>query len=110
MFSPGQDIVQAFIRLSANIKTMIENTRFSHLHDACLEKVKSPKTFVSSNLVHEIEETKTFDALCTMLTKSHYWHCLDTRMMEAMASASLVPAACELLENYRKLFFQHEAK
>ena len=104
-FSPGQDIDNAFIRLSVTIKRMIESTRFSDLRGACLEKATSPKSFMSSNVVHKIEEAKTFDTLYTMLTKSQYWNFLDTRMMEAMVNASMIPAAHESLENFKKAFF-----
>ena len=104
-FSPDQDIDYAFTKLSATIKRMIKSTTFSELRGACLEKANSPKSCMSSNVVHKIEEAKTFDDLCTTLAKSHYWNFLDTRMMEAMADASMITAAHESLENFKNTFF-----
>ncbi|XP_065885365.1 glycylpeptide N-tetradecanoyltransferase-like isoform X2 [Dysidea avara] len=107
-FSPDQDIDYAFTKLSAAIKMMIQHSQFGILQDACIETATSPKSFISSGVVSKIEEANTFKALCTTLTKSHYWNFLDTRMMEAMVTASMVPAAQQSLENYKKTFFGKE--
>jgi len=88
------------------IKRMIESTgiRFADLQDACLETATSLKSFMSKNVIAKIEEVKTFKALYTTLTKAHYWNFLDTRMMEAMATASMIPATQQLVENFKKTF------
>ena len=104
-FLPDEDIDYAFFRLSAGIKTMIENCKFDILQGACIEKALSPKTYISYEIVPKIEAESSFPSLCTTLTKSHYWNFLDTRMMEAMVTASMIPAAQETLKNFKKTFF-----
>ena len=59
----------------------------------------------SNELVPIIDEAKSFQALCTLLAKSPYWNFLDIRMMEAMAAASLIPAAQQSVENFKQTFF-----
>ena len=106
-FSPEEDIDYAFSRLSSGIKTMIENSgcKFNILQDACLEKALSPKTCISGEIVPKIGQVNSFQALCTTLTKAQHWNFLDTRMMEAMVTASMIPTAHETLQNFKKTFY-----
>lgn len=109
-FTEDEDIDYAFTKLSASITTIIENnihvTGFSALQRACIEKAKSPKMLLkSTEVIPIIKEAKTFQDLCTMLADTTYWNFLDTRMMEALATASRVPAAQKTMENFKKTFF-----
>ena len=104
-FSPDEDIDYAFTRLSAGVKMIIRNSNFNILQGACMEKAMSPKNMVSENFISRIEEVSTFDNLCLTLSKSTHWNFLDTRMMEAMVTASMIPAALKSLENFKKAFF-----
>ena len=104
-FSPTEDITFAFIKLSAEIKKMIENSNLDTLQEACIEKASSPESFMSTELVPKIKATQTFRALCSMLADTTYWNFLDTRMMEAMVTASMIPAAQQTMENFKKAFF-----
>ena len=45
-----------------------------------------------------------------MLANTSYWSFLDIRMMEAMATASMIPAAQETIENFKKTFFSMTLK
>ena len=105
-FSPEEDIDLAFSRLSAAVTTTIKDTNFPTIQRAAIERAKSPKMIVKSNeLVPIINEAESFHALCNMLAKSPYWNFLDIRMMEAMAAASLIPAAQQSVENFKTTFF-----
>ncbi|XP_065907965.1 glycylpeptide N-tetradecanoyltransferase-like isoform X2 [Dysidea avara] len=106
-FSPEEDIDYAFSKLSSGIKTMIENSgcKFNILQDACLEKALSPKACISGEIVPKIEQVNSFQALCTTLTIAQHWNFLDTRMMEAMVTASMIPTAHETLQNFKKTFY-----
>ena len=105
-FSPDEDIDSAFSRLSASVKMTIEDTNFYRLKTAAIERAKSPKMIQKSNeLVPIIDGAKSFQSLCTVLAKSPYWNFLDIRMMEAMAAASLIPAAQQSVENFKRTFF-----
>ena len=48
--------------------------------------------------------------LCSMLADTTYWNFLDIRMMEAMAIASMIPAARESIENFKKTFYNMSLK
>ena len=105
-FSPEEDIESAFSRLSASVTSIIEDSDFLRLKRAAIERVKSPKMIQRSNeLVPIIDEAKSFQDLCTTLAKTSYWNFLDIRMMDAMAIASLIPAAQQSIENFKKTFF-----
>ena len=84
---------------------MIKNCNLNALQGACVETISSPNTFISAEIIPEIKETKTFDGLCIMLAETPYWNFLDTRMLEAMATVSTIPAAQESVENYKRMFF-----
>ena len=103
-FSPDQDIDFAFIRLSAEIKRMIENC--NTLQVACIEKASSPKSLMSMEIISKIKAVETFKALCSMLADTTYWNFLDTRMMEAMVTVSMIPAAQQMMENFKRVYFK----
>ena len=104
-FSPDEDIDCAFSRLSAGVKMIIKNANFNVMQEACIEKARSPSNLVSNNLISNLVKVKTFNDLCLTLSNSAYWNFLDTRMMEAMVTASMVPAAQKSLENFKKTHF-----
>ena len=105
-FSPDENIQRAFIKLSAGVKTIIRSSNFNVMQEACMEEAKSPKNIVSKNLITTTEQVnKTFDDLFLTLTKNNHWNFLDTRMMEAMVTASMVPAAQQSLKNFKNTFF-----
>ena len=105
-FSPDENIQRAFTKLSAGVKNIIRSSNFNVMQEACMEEAKSPNNIFSANFISTIEQVdKTFDDLFYTLTKSDHWNFLDTRMMEAMVTASMVPAAQQSLENFKKVFF-----
>ena len=103
-FSPDQHINDAFIYLSAGIRMMIKNCNLNALQGACVETASSPKTLMPTEIIPEIKATETFHGLCIMLAETPYWNFLDTSMLEAMATASMIPAAQESVENYKRHF------
>ena len=105
-FSKEENINVAFSKLSASITTAIRTVDFSQLQRAAIERAKSPEMIQkSSGIVHIIKAAKSFQDLCTLLADTPYWSCLDVRMMEAMAAASLIPAAQQSVENFKTTFF-----
>ena len=111
MFTQDEPIDDAFTKLSAYVTTLIQNTNFSSLQRACIEKAKSPRMLHKSNeIVPVIKEAQSFQALCSMLADTTYWNILDTRMMEAMATASMIPAAQVAIENFKKTFYNMTLK
>ena len=110
-FSQNEDIDYAFTKLSAAITKMIKDTNFDCLQVACIEKARSPKMLHKSNkIIPIIKQADSFERLRFMLADTTYWNFLDIRMMEAMATASMIPAAQETIENFKKSFFSMTLK
>ena len=110
-FTQDESIDQAFIKLSASVTDLIKNANFPSLQRACIEKAKTPKMLLKSNeIVPVIKEAQSFQTLCSMLADTTYWNFLDIRMMEAMATASMIPAAQEGIDNFKKAFFSMTLK
>ena len=110
-FTQDESIDQAFTKLSASVTGLIQNANFHSLQRACIEKAKTPKMLLKSNeIVPVIKEAQSFQALCSMLADTTYWNFSDIRMMEAMATASMIPAAQEAIENFKKIFFSMTLK
>ena len=71
-----------------------------------METAQSPYMALKSHqIIPILMEAQSFQNLCTSLAKSPYWNFLDTRILEAMAAASLIPAVQESIENFKKTFF-----
>ena len=105
-FSKKEKISLAFSKLSASVTTTIETVNFSRLKRAAIERAKSPEMIQKSGeIVPTIIASQSFQDLCTLLADTPYWNFLDIRMMEAMAAASLIPAAQESVENFKQTFF-----
>ena len=64
----------------------------------------------SDQVIPVIKEAQSFQALCSMLADTTYWNFLDIRMIEAMATASLIPAAQDTIENFKPTFFSMTLK
>jgi len=105
-FSPSENIQTAFTKLSAAVTNAIMNSNFSTLQRAAVETAQSPYMALKSRqIIPILMEAQSFQNLCTSLAQSPYWNFLDTRILEAMAAASLIPAAQESVENFKKTFF-----
>ena len=105
-FSKQENISLAFSKLSASVTTTIETVDYSRLKRSAIERAKSPEMIQkSSEIVAAIKAANSFQDLCTSLADTPYWNFLDIRMMEAMAAASLIPAAQQSVENFKRTFF-----
>ena len=110
-FSKDENLDYAFTRLSAAITDMLQHSNFNRLQRACIEKARSPKMLMKSDqVIPVIKEAQSFQELCFMLADTTYWNFLDIRLMEAMASASTIPAAQESIENFKKTFYSMTLK
>ena len=110
-FSKNERIANAFTKLSAAVTDIIQFTNFSRLQRACIERARTPTMFhKSSEIIPVIKEANSFETLCSMLADTTYWNFLDIRMMETMATASMIPAAQETIENFKKIFFSMTLK
>ena len=105
-FSQDENIDNAFLRLSAAITEMIQDVDFFHLQKACIEKAYSPlMPSKAIEIIPVVTSAQSFHDLCLKLAETVYWNFLDIRMIEAMASASLIAPAYESIKNFKKTFF-----
>ena len=110
-FSVDEDIDYAFTKLSAAVTDIIQHTNFNRLQRACIEKARTPKMIYKSNeILPIIKNADSFEQLCSMLADTTYWNFLDIRMIETMATASMIPAAQVAIENFKKTFFSMTLK
>ena len=110
-FTRDESIDNAFIKLSVCVTSLIQYTNFLSLQRACIEKAKSPKMlYKPDEIVPVIKEAQSFQTLCSMLAGTPYWCVLDTRMMEAMATASMIPAARDMIENFKRTYYSMTLK
>ena len=84
-FSPLEDVDYAFYNLGIFIKKVI--------FDRFIATAKQSK------------ENILFESFFLMMTLSTFWNFLDFRMLEAIALASMIPAAQKSVENYKRAFF-----
>ena len=87
-FSPLEDVDYAFYNLAKFIKDMIINRFIA-------------KQFTAK----DVEEYLLFESFYFMMTQSTFWNFLDVRLLEAIALASMIPAAQKSVENYKRAFF-----
>ena len=110
-FLEDENIANAFTKLSVTVTDIIQYTNFDRLQRACIERARTPQMLYKSNeIIQNINETNSFQRLCSMLANTAYWNFLDIRMMETMAIASMIPAAQETVENFKKAFFSMTLK
>ena len=92
-FSPLEDVDYAFYNLGMFIKDVIIK-RF-------IAKQITAKQFTAK----PFEEYVVFQSFYLMITRSIFWNFLDIRLLEALALASMIPAAQKSVENYKRAFF-----
>ena len=106
IFSSDEDVDLAFSKLSAFVTNAIEHVNFNSLQRAAIERARSSKMVQKSGeIVPIIKAADSFQNLCTLLADTPYWNFLDIRMLEAMATASMIPIAEETIENFKKVFY-----
>ena len=81
-----EDVDYAFYNLSSHIETLIAKQSATAI-------TRDPHMFV------------WFTHFFLMITRSIFWNFLDIRLLEAIALASMIPAAQQSVENYKRVFF-----
>ena len=106
IFSSDDDVDSAFSKLSAFVTDAIKHVNFDLLRRAAIERARSPKMVQKSGeTVPIIKAADSFQNLCTLLADTPYWNFLDIRILEAMATASMIPMAEKTIENFKKVFY-----
>jgi len=110
-FVSNENIQSAFIRLSKSVQKAIKDTDFLTVKQASMESAMFPTMALKSKEICSIvQSSQTFQTLVSLLTEKCYWNFLDTRMMEAMVTASGIPAAQKSIENFKNTFYGKKIK
>ena len=104
-FSGSLNIQSAFTRMTSEIESILEVQRFPKLRRACVQRINSLGSNLPRSLVKEIKDTATLDDMLDLFSESPYWNWFDTRLLQALVSASGSPEAEEWLESFKVTFY-----
>ena len=75
---------------------------------ACYQEIAAPSSTLPKSLVQELKPTKTLDDMLDVLALSPYWNWFDTRLLQALVSASGSPEAEMMLEQFKQIHYAHK--
>ena len=106
-FSKDASINAAYNKMTSNIAVILEtkNVNFNILRRACIQEIHTLGSTIPNSLMHKIQPTKSLNELLDVLALSPYWNWFDTRLLQALVSASGSPEAEEWLENFKATFY-----
>ena len=99
------NIQSAFTRLTSEIENILELQKFPKLRRACIAGINSLGSNLPQSLVPKIQKTVTLDEMLDVFSGSPYWNWFDTRLLQALVSASGSPEAEEWLESFKATFY-----
>ena len=103
--SKGLNIESAFTRMTTQIEELLEEKKFSTFHRACIQRINSLGNNLPRSLVPKIQQTHSLDDMLDMLVQSPYWNWFDTRLLQALVSASGSSEAEEWLKSFKATFY-----
>ena len=91
--------------MTSEIENILETEKFSKLRRACIQRINTLGSNLPRSLVPKIQYTKNLDEMLDVLVQSPYWNWFDTRLLQALVSASGSPEAEEMLETFKVTFY-----
>ena len=106
-YSKGASINAAYIKMTSNIAVILKtkDVTFDVLRRACFQEIITPGSTLPKSLAYKIQPTKSLDEMLDLLALSPYWNWFDTRLLQALVSASGSPEAEEWLEIFKATFY-----
>ena len=105
-FAEFDTVSEAFVFLTSQLRMLLMKTHFPDLQRSCIEQMKTPGgAQLSPQLIAEVNSCENITNLFKVLADSAYWSWIDIRLLKAMAAASGLLEAIQLLSNYRKVIF-----
>ena len=104
-FSKSLNIESAFTRMTSEIESILEVQRFPKLRRACVQRISSLGSNLPRSLIPKIQHTTSLDDMLDVLAPSPYWNWFDTRLLQALVSASGSSEAEEWLESFKTIFY-----
>ena len=106
-YSANMKINAAYNKMTSNVVAILEtaNINFKRLRRACIQEIHALGSTLPKCLVHKIQPTESLDDMLDVLAQSPYWNWFDTRLLEALVSASGSPEAEQWLESFKATFY-----
>jgi len=105
-FNPHTPMINGFQRLAAVLFEILKDISASKLRIACIQAFRAPlSNYTSLAVVSKVKECKSFESLWETLADSPHWNCIDLRLLEAMAAASLKLEATQIIKNYKEAYY-----
>ena len=101
------NISAAYNKMTSHIVAILETTNinFKRLRRACIQEIHTLGSTLPKSLVHKIQPTESLDDMLDVLALSPYWNWFDTRLLQALVSASGSPEAEKWLESFKATFY-----
>ena len=104
-FSKNSNIESAFTRMTSEIENILELQKFPKLRRACVQRINSLGSNLPQSLGTKIKGITTLDDMLDVFSESPYWNWFDTRLLQALVSASGSPEAEQWLESFKATFY-----
>ena len=104
-FSESLNVLSTFTTMTSEIENILEFKKFPRLRRACIANINSLGSNLPQSLVPKIQKTVTLDEILDVFSGSPYWNWFDTRLLQALVSASGSPEAKEWLESFKATFY-----
>ena len=104
-FSGSLNIESAFIKMTSKIESILEPQKFPKLRRACVQRINSLGSNLPQSLAAKIRNTVTLDDMLDIFSESPYWNWFDTRLLQALVSASGSPEAEKWLDSFKATFY-----
>ena len=91
--------------MTSEIESILELQKFPKLRRACVQRINSLGSNLPQSLVTKIRNTITLDDMLDVFSESPYWNWFDTRLLQALVSASGSPEAEQWLKSFKATFY-----
>ena len=91
--------------MTSEVESILELKKFSKLRRACIQRINSLGSNLPKSLIPKIQQTHDLDQMLDALAQSPYWNWFDTRLLQALVSASGSAEAEEWLESFKATFY-----
>ena len=102
------EIHRAYQKLTGEIADILATKNFKKLRRACFQEICSPTSTLPESLLQDIKPTNNLDDMLDTLALSPYWNWVDTRLLQALVSASRSAEAALKLEKFKKNHYVHK--
>ena len=108
-FTAYEDVDECFHCFTAAMFLILSGVDFTLLRGACLENVNIlGGVTLPEDLKNNIKATMDLSKLFDVLRDSPYWNWMNIKMLTKMASASLLPAASKLIQQYKNKIYSRK--